>query len=185
MQQISCAVCCPKFSWAFFYFFRYCLILIVSQCLIIVGVCNCKAGWVREAQGRFNMFKSPKTFFFLINFILKQLRHLLSFLGSILNNHRIVRCCFFYAGEKLEPLYAPIRHKIANALTNWHPSDASAKIILEPWHGVFRPGHMSAFLVKNILPKLELEMRSLAINPHQQYLGTLAVSLGTIFFSSF
>ncbi|GFN93720.1 tuftelin-interacting protein 11 [Plakobranchus ocellatus] len=73
-------------------------------------------------------------------------------------------------GEKLEPLYAPIRHKIANALTNWHPSDASAKIILEPWHGVFRPGHMSAFLVKNILPKLELEMRSLAINPHQQYL---------------
>lgn len=73
-------------------------------------------------------------------------------------------------GDKLEPLYAPIRHKIANALTNWHPSDASAKIILEPWHGVFRPGHMSAFLVKNILPKLELEMRGLAINPHQQYL---------------
>ena len=74
-------------------------------------------------------------------------------------------------GDKLEPLYAPIRHKIANALTSWHPSDASAKIILEPWHGVFRPGHMSAFLVKNILPKLELEMRGLAINPHQQFLG--------------
>ncbi|XP_005104240.1 tuftelin-interacting protein 11 [Aplysia californica] len=73
-------------------------------------------------------------------------------------------------GEKLEPLYAPIRHKIANALTSWHPSDGSAKIILEPWHGVFRPGHMSAFLVKNILPKLELEIQNLTINPHQQFL---------------
>ncbi|XP_059152458.1 tuftelin-interacting protein 11-like isoform X2 [Physella acuta] len=73
-------------------------------------------------------------------------------------------------GEKLEPLYAPIRHKIANALINWHPSDGSAKIILEPWFGVFRPGHMSAFLVKNILPKLELEIQGLTINPHQQFL---------------
>ncbi|KAI8792094.1 tuftelin-interacting protein 11 [Biomphalaria glabrata] len=73
-------------------------------------------------------------------------------------------------GEKLEPLYAPIRHKIASALINWYPSDASAKIILEPWFGVFRPGHMSAFLVKNILPKLELELQNMTINPHQQYL---------------
>ncbi|CAG5136267.1 unnamed protein product [Candidula unifasciata] len=75
-------------------------------------------------------------------------------------------------GDKLEPLYAPIRHKIASALTSWHPSDVSAKIILEPWHGVFRPGHMSAFLVKNILPKLELEMQNLTINPHQQFLDS-------------
>lgn len=73
-------------------------------------------------------------------------------------------------GDKLEPLYAPIRHKIASALINWHPSDGSAKIILEPWFGVFKPGHMSAFLVKNILPKLELEIQGLIINPHQQLL---------------
>jgi len=73
-------------------------------------------------------------------------------------------------GDKLEPLYAPIRHKIASALINWHPSDNSAKIILEPWFGVFKPGHMSAFLVKNILPKLEIEVQGLTINPHQQFL---------------
>lgn len=73
-------------------------------------------------------------------------------------------------GDKLEPLYAPIRHKIASALSSWHPSDSSAKIILEPWFGVFKPGHMSAFLVKNILPKLELEITGLTINPHQQFL---------------
>uniref|UniRef100_A0A0B6ZZ71 G-patch domain-containing protein n=1 Tax=Arion vulgaris TaxID=1028688 RepID=A0A0B6ZZ71_9EUPU len=75
-------------------------------------------------------------------------------------------------GDKLEPLYAPIRHKIASALTSWHPSDVSAKIILEPWHGVFRAGHMSAFLVKNILPKLEMEIQGLTINPHQQFLDS-------------
>ena len=36
-------------------------------------------------------------------------------------------------GNTLEPLYGPIRYKLASALTNWHPSDPSAKMILEPW----------------------------------------------------
>ena len=57
-------------------------------------------------------------------------------------------------GERLEPVYAPIRHKLANALKNWHPSDPSAKMILQPWEKVFKPGHMEAFVSKNILPKL-------------------------------
>ncbi|KAK7107599.1 tuftelin-interacting protein 11-like [Littorina saxatilis] len=73
-------------------------------------------------------------------------------------------------GEKLEPLYAPIRHKLASALTNWHPSDVSAKIILEPWAGVFRQGHMDAFLVKNVLPKLGQVLEEMPITPHQQTL---------------
>ena len=38
-----------------------------------------------------------------------------------------------FLGDQLEPLYAPIRFKLASALTNWHPSDPSAKMILEPW----------------------------------------------------
>ncbi|XP_060079683.1 tuftelin-interacting protein 11-like isoform X1 [Ylistrum balloti] len=73
-------------------------------------------------------------------------------------------------GEKLEPLYAPIRHKLANALINWHPSDSSAKVILQPWMKVFKPGHTEAFLVKNILPKLAMCMTEFVINPHQQVL---------------
>ncbi|XP_071087454.1 tuftelin-interacting protein 11-like [Haliotis cracherodii] len=73
--------------------------------------------------------------------------------------------------DKLEPLYAPIRHKLANALVNWHPSDASAKIILQPWLGVFKQGHMDAFLVKNILPKLGQAIQEMHINPHQQVLN--------------
>lgn len=78
---------------------------------------------------------------------------------------------FCFPGDKLEPLYAPIRHKLANALNNWHPSDSSAKVILQPWVNVFKAGHMEGFLVKNIVPKLELCMQEFVINPHQQILG--------------
>lgn len=76
-----------------------------------------------------------------------------------------------FPGEKLEPLYAPIRHKLGNALLNWHPSDSSAKVILKPWQGVFREGHMEVFLRKHILPKLEMCLQEFPINPHQQTLG--------------
>ena len=43
---------------------------------------------------------------------------------------------FYFIGDRLEPLYAPIRFKLASALTNWHPSDPSAKMMLEPWSKV-------------------------------------------------
>ena len=43
---------------------------------------------------------------------------------------------FYSVGDRLEPLYAPIRFKLASALTNWHPSDPSAKMMLEPWSKV-------------------------------------------------
>lgn len=55
---------------------------------------------------------------------------------------------------RLEPLYSPIRNKLANALQKWHPSDSSAKLILQPWKDVFTPGSWEAFMVKNIVPKL-------------------------------
>ena len=56
--------------------------------------------------------------------------------------------------SRLEPLYPPIRSKLANALQRWHPSDTSARLILQPWKDVFSPGAWEAFMVKNILPKL-------------------------------
>lgn len=55
---------------------------------------------------------------------------------------------------RLEPLYPPIRSKLANALHRWHPSDPSARLILQPWKDVFTPGAWEAFMVKNIVPKL-------------------------------
>ncbi len=68
-------------------------------------------------------------------------------------------------------MYAPIRHKLANALKNWHPSDPSAKMILQPWQRVFKPGHMEAFIAKNILPKLGMALAEFVINPNQQQMG--------------
>ncbi|XP_053726850.1 tuftelin-interacting protein 11 [Synchiropus splendidus] len=70
--------------------------------------------------------------------------------------------------SRLEPLYPPIRSKLANALQRWHPSDASARLILQPWKDVFTPGAWEAFMVKNIIPKLALCLEELVINPHQQ-----------------
>ncbi|KAL5009755.1 hypothetical protein ScPMuIL_012060 [Solemya velum] len=72
--------------------------------------------------------------------------------------------------DKLEPLYSPIRQKLGSALTNWHPSDGSAKVILQPWVPVFKQGHMQAFLVKHILPKLARCMQEFPINPLHQTL---------------
>lgn len=59
---------------------------------------------------------------------------------------------------RLEPLYSPIRSKLSSALQKWHPSDSSAKLILQPWKDVFTPGSWEAFMVKNIVPKLGKEM---------------------------
>ncbi|KAA8592292.1 hypothetical protein FQN60_017747 [Etheostoma spectabile] len=55
--------------------------------------------------------------------------------------------------SRLEPLYPPIRSKLSNALQRWHPSDASARLILQPWKDVFTPA---------------LCLEELVINPHQQ-----------------
>lgn len=73
-------------------------------------------------------------------------------------------------GDHLEPLYAPIRFKLASALTNWHPSDPSAKMILEPWTKVFSKGTMDAFILRSIYPKLSQCLSEFIINPHQQHL---------------
>lgn len=77
----------------------------------------------------------------------------------------------YFSGSRLESLYAPIRQKLASALVNWHPSDCSAKLILEPWRPVFSQGVMDAFVISNIVPKLAMALQTYVINPHQQHLG--------------
>ena len=39
-------------------------------------------------------------------------------------------------GPELEDLYPGIRFRLASALQQWHPSDASALALLSPWHTV-------------------------------------------------
>ncbi|QQP33031.1 Tuftelininteracting protein 11like [Caligus rogercresseyi] len=71
----------------------------------------------------------------------------------------------------LEIVYPTIRNKLGRALTNWEPSDRSAKLILLPWKDVFSRGSLHAFLIKYVLPKLELSIQKLIINPSSQDLA--------------
>lgn len=43
--------------------------------------------------------------------------------------------------------------------------------MLQPWMNVFEHGEMDAFLVNNIVPKLQIALQEFIINPHQQRLG--------------
>ncbi|VEN36157.1 unnamed protein product [Callosobruchus maculatus] len=67
-------------------------------------------------------------------------------------------------------IYPLIQEKLGNALTNWHPSDRSAKLMLQPWQRALSQGSFVAFLLKHIVPKLQLCMQAFVINPHQQHL---------------
>jgi len=71
-------------------------------------------------------------------------------------------------GTKLEMVYPTIRRKLANALVHWHPSDLSGKQILTPWITVFSKGSMDAFIIKNIIPKLQLALQELVLTPQTQ-----------------
>lgn len=88
-----------------------------------------------------------------------------------------------YAKDRLiSSVYPVIRRKLSAALRAWHPSDKSALLMLKPWKQAFPQGDMDAFLMTNILPKLQIAMQELVINPHQQHLGTahIHLSLNTI-----
>ncbi|XP_011299706.1 tuftelin-interacting protein 11 [Fopius arisanus] len=74
-------------------------------------------------------------------------------------------------GNRMDTLIYPIiRRKLGSALGGWHPSDRSARLMLQPWAKVFSNGDMEAFLVKNIVPKLQIALSEFVINPHQQHL---------------
>ena len=75
-------------------------------------------------------------------------------------------------GHKMEDtVYQKIRDKLGNALSAWLPHDRSARAMIEPWNGVFPDGDMQNFLIKYIMPKLQMTLTELIINPLQQDLG--------------
>lgn len=91
-------------------------------------------------------------------------------LSDVVPIHAWIHPWLPHLGSKLEIVYPTIRAKLANALGRWHPSDVSAKQILTPWITVFSKGSMDTFLMKNIVPKLQLAMQELIINPIHQVL---------------
>lgn len=75
-------------------------------------------------------------------------------------------------GDKMdENIYPIIREKLGNALREWVPQDRSARAMLTPWSLVFAAGDLQTFLLKHIVPKLQLCLSDLIINPLQQDLG--------------
>lgn len=86
----------------------------------------------------------------------------------------IILICIWSLGSRIHSHIFPlIQDKLGNALSNWHPSDRSAKLMLNPWKPALPEGVFSAFLHKHVVPKLHICMQSLVINPHQQHLGKL------------
>ncbi|KAK3280272.1 hypothetical protein CYMTET_11885 [Cymbomonas tetramitiformis] len=75
-----------------------------------------------------------------------------------------------YLAQRLEPLYAPIRYRLATCLQQWHPGDGSALALLGPWQQVFSAMDWEQLLVRSILPKLQWAMQELVINPRDQHL---------------
>ncbi len=71
-------------------------------------------------------------------------------------------------GRQLDIVYPTIRQKLGAALSKWHPSDKSARLILLPWREVFDRGSMQAFLLKNIVPKLGECLAAMPIDPSNQ-----------------
>lgn len=75
-------------------------------------------------------------------------------------------------GNKMEQsIYPMIRDKLGNALQNWLPQDRSARAMLTPWKGAFDSKAMEVFLGQHIVPKLQVVLDELIINPLHQDLG--------------
>ena len=68
-----------------------------------------------------------------------------------------------------------IRHKLVNALEAWHPSDASAALLLGPWRRVFAPADWEALTQRSIVPKLAQALAQLVVNPAAQVRRALGV----------
>lgn len=75
-------------------------------------------------------------------------------------------------GHKMEEfIYPTIRDKLGNALQAWIPQDRSARAMLTPWKNAFADGELQTFLLKHIIPKLQITLSEIIINPLQQDLG--------------
>lgn len=74
-------------------------------------------------------------------------------------------------GDKMQQtVYPTIREKLGTALVAWMPSDRSARAMIAPWQNIFDDGDLQSFLVKHIIPKLQISLTELIINPMQQEL---------------
>lgn len=55
-----------------------------------------------------------------------------------------------------------LRHRLSRALTAWHASDGSARILLAPWAKVFELQDWEGLMARCILPKLAQAMQTVS-----------------------
>ncbi|CAH8456511.1 unnamed protein product [Schistosoma rodhaini] len=75
---------------------------------------------------------------------------------------------WFGGVERLSCLHDMVLQKLGSCLTNWHPSDASARSVLMPWRTIFPVTSMAAFLSRHVVPKLALALQQFQLNPAKQ-----------------
>jgi tuftelin-interacting protein 11 len=72
-------------------------------------------------------------------------------------------------GPLLDILTERILDKLSPVLIHWRPKDPSAFVLLSPWKKVLsNPAIFEKFLIKTILPKLEIAMNEWTVNPSDQ-----------------
>lgn len=71
---------------------------------------------------------------------------------------------------KLNGVYPTIRRKISQALKSWNPLEDTAITIIKPWQHIFDSLSMENLLIRSIIPKLVLSLRTFEINPNNQQL---------------
>lgn len=71
-------------------------------------------------------------------------------------------------GSKLSILYPDIRRKISKRLGEWHPSDDTAQILLEPWSSIFDTSSLNNLVIRSIIPKLIVCIRGMVMDPDKE-----------------
>lgn len=72
--------------------------------------------------------------------------------------------------QRVSTLFPSIKQKLNSALAAWHPSDESAKVMLEPWQPVFEKSSFNTIMTTRIVPKLVVALREMVIDPRNQNL---------------
>ena len=74
-------------------------------------------------------------------------------------------------GSKLSILYPEIRRKISKRLGEWHPSDNTAQILLEPWTSIFDKNSLDNLVIRSIIPKLIVYIRGMSMDLNKEDLS--------------